>query len=360
MVVQDTEDVDSSTLGSRGSYTTYEWRRERVRMGVSMGGAQKDKEIAALKEQVQRLSNQASPRDRSMSPRPFSSMPRGIQPASPRPGSPRGTRPRSASPRGRPGAISPGSPNKLSAFGSTVNNRKKPLSPATFFTASMRGGPLTDPMAHRGLTERERLYPEKACKGPSLLTRERFGAPKSEWVKYRDFDPNSLGGNMMEDDNPFNDPFKYHPFKGMAFAPSDYIGPDDARETDDMTKLQPGNALRLTFVYGYTSRKGCRSNLFYNADGRLVYHAAALGIVYDKANHEQFFFHGHDDDICALDLSPKDRLTVVTGQMGKEPKIMVWNSRPEQGEARAWWACGSHVHAHIPLCCLARVHPLSR
>ena len=45
-------------------------------------------------------------------------------------------------------------------------------------------------------------------------------------------------------------------------------------------------------VYGYTSRKGCRQNLFYNKDGMLVYHAAALGIVYDKDKHEQYFFHG--------------------------------------------------------------------
>ena len=94
------------------------------------------------------------------------------------------------------------------------------------------------------------------------------------------------------------------------------------RETDDMTTLKPGNALRLAFVYGCkriasthaaaaeqpsihsahdfspltlralasyapphrslslradTARKGCRANLFYNAAGHLVYHAAALG-----------------------------------------------------------------------------------
>ena len=218
--------------------------------------AEADAQIAALKDQVQRLSKQASPRGRSQSPRPFSQMPAGLPPASPRQGSPRGSRPRSSSPRGRPG--SPGSPAKLSAFGSTLKNPKKPLSPASFFTASMRGGPLTDPMPHRGLTERERLYPEKACKGPSLLTRSKFGAPKSEWIKYRDFDPNNMEGNMMEDDNPFNDPFKYHPFKGMAFAPSDYIGPDDVRETDDMTTLKPGNALRLAFVYG-CALLGCSS-----------------------------------------------------------------------------------------------------
>lgn len=44
-----------------------------------------------------------------------------------------------------------------------------------------------------------------------------------------------------------------------------------------------------------------RNNLFYNIDGKIVYHTAALGVVYDKDRHEQLFFHGHDDDITALD-----------------------------------------------------------
>ena len=60
-----------------------------------------------------------------------------------------------------------------------------------------------------------------------------------------------------------------------------------------------------------TSRKGCRSNLFYNKDGHVVYHTAALGVVYDKDRHEQYYFHGHDDDITALAINPKDRLTIA-------------------------------------------------
>ena len=189
----------------------------------------------------------------------------------------------------------------------------------------MRGGPLTEPLPQR---------PEGlilAGKGPSLLTRRRFGAKPTDWERFNSPNNDSEIGNLNEDENPFNDPFKYHPFKGMAFPPTDYIGPDDARETDSMLSLPGANALRLRFVYGYTSRKGCRNNLFYNKDGRIVYHNAALGIVYDKTNHEQWHFHGHDDDITALDMSPKDRLTIVTGQMGKDPKIIVWNSRPDKG-----------------------------
>lgn len=193
----------------------------------------------------------------------------------------------------------------------------------------MRGGPLTEPLPQRGLVERDALLSgTMKLKGPSLLTRKRFGAKPSEWDRFK---PENMEdeGNMLEDDNPFNDPFKYHPFKGMAFPPSDYIGPDDERETDEMASLQPGNALQLEFVHGYTTRKGCRSNLFYNKKGHLVYHAAALGIVYNKDEHKQYFFRGHDDDITALDLSQKDRTTVVTGQLGKDPKIIVWNSVPD-------------------------------
>lgn len=214
----------------------------------------------------------------------------------------------------------------------------------------MRGGPLTEPMPQRGLTERERADPRKACRGPSLLYRDKFGAPKSEWERFNSADFETV--NFLEDDNPFNDPFKYHPFKGMAFPPTDYIGPDDGRETDDLQKLRPFNGLRLKFVHGYTARNGLmpvsRNNLFYNKDGRIVYHAAALGIVYDKETHEQWHFHGHDDDICSLDMNPKDRLTVVTGQLGKEPKILIWSSRPEKGSMNLPCLCvinGDHKRA---------------
>ena len=185
------------------------------------------------------------------------------------------------------------------------------------------------------------MNPREACKGPSLLTRKKYGAKPSEWERFNSVDLDAI--NFLEDDNPFNDPFKYHPFKGMAFPPTDYIGPDDPRETDDVHSLKPANALRLQFVYGYTTRNGSRQNLFYNADGNVVYHAAALGIVYNKKTHEQYHFHGHNDDITALDLNPKDGITVVTGQLGKQPKILVWSSRPDKSGS------GS---PHLPLLCV--------
>lgn len=218
------------------------------------------------------------------------------------------------------------------AFGSTLSTARR-QNPNAHFHASMRGGPLTEPLPQRGVT------PLTAIKGPSLLTREKFGAKRSEWEKFKLGDGAAEGGNFFEDDNPFNDPFQYRPFKGLAFPPSDYIGPDDHRETDDLSSLTP-NGLKLSFVYGYCGRRA-RQNLFYNIDGRLVYHTAALGVVYDKEAHEQLHFHGHDDDITALDMHP-DRKTIVTGQMGKEPKILIWSSRPSAGSRNLPTLCVIH------------------
>jgi hypothetical protein len=245
----------------------------------------------ALMEKIEKLSDTvAALTPRSSSPAAFSGLRPGIPTGAPsgatpragsRPVSPRPSRPLSP---GRGGAAAvglptprPPSPGRSVAFGSTsrasVTPRKNAIGQPAFFHASMRGGPLSEPLPQRGPT------PLTAIKGPSLLTREKHGAKKSEWERFKTVGGEE-GGNFFEDDNPFNDPFKYVPYKGLVYPPSDYIGPDDARENDDLSSLKP-NKLSLEFVYGYTSRR-VRANLFYNKEGKIVYHSAALGIVYDK------------------------------------------------------------------------------
>ena len=61
--------------------------------------------------------------------------------------------------------------------------------------------------------------------------------------------------------------------------------------------------------------------------------AAAVGITLDtQANTQKFMgagftkeANGHSDDITALAIHP-DRKTIATGEVGKNPKIIVWNS----------------------------------
>lgn len=67
----------------------------------------------------------------------------------------------------------------------------------------------------------------------------------------------------------------------------------------------------------FLSRSGHNNvspNLFYTANGDMVYYAAAVGIVYNKATHSQKFFLGHTDDIMCLAIHP-DKNLVATGQV---------------------------------------------
>lgn len=86
--------------------------------------------------------------------------------------------------------------------------------------------------------------------------------------------------------------------------------------------------------------------MHYNAENKVVYHVAAVGVVYDRATHTQAFFHGHTDDVTSLGIHPNRRV-VASGQLGAAPHVCVWDSttlqevaRLQHGEgARAITAC---------------------
>ena len=107
------------------------------------------------------------------------------------------------------------------------------------------------------------------------------------------------------------------PWIGALKAPSSYVKP--ARNQD----LPPSITLTLEWVHGYRA-KDCRTNLRYLPDGRIIYHAAALGIVYEKQAHAQSFFIRHVDDITAFALNPEGRIA-ATGEVGRYPNIHVWD-----------------------------------
>ncbi|KAI1896973.1 hypothetical protein AGOR_G00100430 [Albula goreensis] len=85
----------------------------------------------------------------------------------------------------------------------------------------------------------------------------------------------------------------------------------------------PEERLRLQFVHGYRGWD-CRNNLFYTQAGEVVYHVAAVAVVYNRQQHTQRFYLGHDDDILSLAVHPlKDY--VATGQVGRDPAIHIWD-----------------------------------
>uniref|UniRef100_G1KXP8 EMAP like 5 n=1 Tax=Anolis carolinensis TaxID=28377 RepID=G1KXP8_ANOCA len=86
----------------------------------------------------------------------------------------------------------------------------------------------------------------------------------------------------------------------------------------------PINSIRLHFVHGYRGYD-CRSNLFYTQTGEIVYHVAAVGVVYNRQQNTQRFYLGHDDDILCLAIHPlKDY--VATGQVGRDCSIHIWDT----------------------------------
>lgn len=89
--------------------------------------------------------------------------------------------------------------------------------------------------------------------------------------------------------------------------------------------LPPKCEISVEYVYGYRS-KDMRSNIFYLPNGKLLYNAAALGIVLDVETNTQTFFDLHEDDITAIDMNPVDRMMCATGELGAKPNLFVWNA----------------------------------
>lgn len=86
----------------------------------------------------------------------------------------------------------------------------------------------------------------------------------------------------------------------------------------------PDSSLELEHIHGYRCHD-TRNNVRYTASGDIVYHSAAVGIVYNKESRKQKFFFDHIDDITALAIHP-DKKIVATGEIGPYPLIAVWDT----------------------------------
>ncbi len=108
------------------------------------------------------------------------------------------------------------------------------------------------------------------------------------------------------------------PWKGALREPTGFVKPPFNQSQ------APKIGLALEYVHGYRSRD-CKNNIAYLDEDRIVYHAAAVGIVMDKASNTQSFFNLHTDDILSIAFHP-DKILVATGQLGPKPPIYVWNT----------------------------------
>lgn len=100
--------------------------------------------------------------------------------------------------------------------------------------------------------------------------------------------------------------------------------PSNWKEHEDCTNA-PVAALELKYVYGYRGWD-CRNNIgFADSSNEVVYHIAATGIVLNSETSTQIHNTTHNDDILCLAVHPQG-LSVATGEIGKRPKIVVWDA----------------------------------
>jgi len=112
---------------------------------------------------------------------------------------------------------------------------------------------------------------------------------------------------------------KYPECKCGVFPPTDW-----APRLAERSAALPDAQLALAFVHGYDGHASTSANLFYAPSGEVVYPAAGVVVVFDAARHSQRFFLGHDDDVLCLALSP-DGALAASGQVGKDPRVLVWD-----------------------------------
>ena len=108
-------------------------------------------------------------------------------------------------------------------------------------------------------------------------------------------------------------------------ATVDNLEPTNPPEADGS---MPDSSLELEWIHGYRAHD-CRNNVRYTSDGSIAYHAAGAGVIYNTMDHKQYFNLDHTDNILCLAMHP-DGSVAATGEAGKNPKIVVWDTTTMQ------------------------------
>lgn len=86
----------------------------------------------------------------------------------------------------------------------------------------------------------------------------------------------------------------------------------------------PSADVQLKWIHGFRGQD-MRNHARYTKHGDIVYPAAAVGVIRSLDEMKQRHFVSHTDDITSLDLNP-DGTIVATGECGKIPKIIIWDT----------------------------------
>jgi microtubule-associated protein-like 6 len=87
----------------------------------------------------------------------------------------------------------------------------------------------------------------------------------------------------------------------------------------------PDSKLELVYAHGVETQT-LRNAVLYNAKSEIVYPNAGLCVVYNKEDHEQKFFKGHEgNSVSALAVSNNGRFS-ASGESSRRPRVRVWDA----------------------------------
>lgn len=89
----------------------------------------------------------------------------------------------------------------------------------------------------------------------------------------------------------------------------------------------PSSTFRLEWVHGFRC-KDARNNLRYSSTGKILFHAGSVSVAMEKTSHTQRIHSAHSGDVVSMDVFiPQDHSCtyVATGEIGMNPKIVVWD-----------------------------------
>lgn len=163
------------------------------------------------------------------------------------------------------------------------------------------------------------MYVEKEDEGQQSMPERAGGVP------LKGLDNFNFGGESGENDGLFQteevdggDQFMaIKPWKGAVKNATPSWYKSSAGESDP-----PNASLEMKYIYGYRCHD-TRNNIFYNPEGKLVYHTAKVGIQLDTKENRQKFVVRNVDDIISMACWEN---LCATGDITNKPALVIWDN----------------------------------
>ena len=140
-----------------------------------------------------------------------------------------------------------------------------------------------------------------------------------------------------------SDGVRYPQCRSAVYPPSTVDDGTGVSADELVDTSQPSAGLVLDHVYAYSGDSSRHStsirgkNIMFLDNNRIIYPAAALVIIMEVGSQNQSFFSGHTEDVTCITVHP-DRTIAASGQLGKDGRVLIWDSSAIEPGAREYSA----------------------